>query len=372
MRKIYNSQQSNLTGVEEPPMDVLLAISGNHSGVFEEVEVLVKSVLMNAPLNRPLTLHIMADGAAFDILPVFFWSDTPPNDWQVKSNLSQLSSLQQVTIKTYNVEEHIVRWERRIKQLYRRGDLNANFARRELEYHTVGTWFRLMADEILPGEVSHVLYLDVDIVVLANLGELWDFYLNREKWFQWGTSAGFVIFNVNKLPDMWQTVKDFGMGAARKRLMDYSSESVAASIADQLFLRAVEMAQSEMVGTLPTHWDNTMTDRLWRWKTVLLKKRPQIGYIHFNGGGYTKNAWFRGDDEPANYTAYRMTIDNQYLEGEAMKSSFGVADYYIRLDWSWVHYFVASRIPRQNPRYRVVIHHGHALRLKAKTKTSKV
>ena len=183
---VQNLPGSNLTVVGEAPMDILLAISGNHSGVFEEMEVLIKSVLLNAPLNRPLTIHVVADEAAFDMLPMFFWSDVPQNEWQVKSNLSQLFSFQQVTVKTYNVQEHIVRWERRIKQLYRRGDLNANFARRELEYHTIGTWFRLMADEILPSDVSHVLYLDVDIVVLANLGELWDFYLDREKWFQWG------------------------------------------------------------------------------------------------------------------------------------------------------------------------------------------
>ena len=50
--------------------------------------------------------------------------------------------------------------------------------------HSIGAFFRLFAHDFLPKNVEHVLYMDTDVAVLANLQELWRLR-NHSTIFQW-------------------------------------------------------------------------------------------------------------------------------------------------------------------------------------------
>ena len=49
----------------QEPLHILFGLSGNHPGFFAEVEVALKAVLLHAPLDRNMTIHVMADDLAF-------------------------------------------------------------------------------------------------------------------------------------------------------------------------------------------------------------------------------------------------------------------------------------------------------------------
>jgi len=40
--------------------------------------------------------------------------------------------------------------------------------------HTIGAYFRLFANDVLPDTVEHIVYMDTDVVVMTNLGDLWE------------------------------------------------------------------------------------------------------------------------------------------------------------------------------------------------------
>jgi hypothetical protein len=193
-----------------PPVHVLFCLSGNHSGFLSEFEVSLKSVLMNAPLERNLTVHIMADALAYEALDDVF----------ARAELELWQSRTQVSIESYNVEQHIPAWHKRVEDLF----ASTGFQRQPshafgVGLHTIGTWFRLFCHDVLKvsnsndksiddNAVEHVLYIDPDVVIMANLEDVWR-HADTEYHFQWGVSvcAGFLLLNVPKVNEIWQTAR---------------------------------------------------------------------------------------------------------------------------------------------------------------------
>ena len=141
------------------PVHVLMGLSGSHVGFMSEVEIAVKSVLLNAPLDRDLQVHFMADGLARKAA-LEFLDRIAISTWKTRN---------QITFIVHNVEGSIDAWESRINMVFeqeRKSNMNTY-------RHTVGAYFRLFAHEILGPDVQHVLYMDSDAIILANLDELW-------------------------------------------------------------------------------------------------------------------------------------------------------------------------------------------------------
>jgi hypothetical protein len=357
--KVVKEDQQHL-----PSFHVLLALAGDHQGFFREVDVLLKSLLLNAPDQMTLEIHILTDGPAYIMLDNLLFGGDNDDDSssnttkrRFSTNLSLWKSTNPVVVRTYNCEPHIKRWKHKIRQLYRRGGMDTQSARQDLEYHTIGTWFRLLAHEVLlPSSVENILFIDSDVVLLANIQDLSMEYSDTSHYFQWGTSrcAGFLIVNIPKLEEMWNTVDSFGLRNAQQQIQKSSS-----IMADQFFLRTFELAQPDKVGWLPDHWDNTMASTLWRWKKNLVAKRPQIGYIHFNGGGHHTSqdaSWFL-----ENTTDPTVLLDNTLLTSRDTGSSFGIAGYYIRLPWKWARYFAEAKIPKWSNGSLIEIHYNRSL-----------
>jgi len=63
------------------------------------------------------------------------------------------------------------------------------------EHLTICTYYRLLIGDILPPEISKALYLDVDMIVLGDIGELWDVPMDGETPLactNWGVKASMM------------------------------------------------------------------------------------------------------------------------------------------------------------------------------------
>lgn len=141
---------------------VAFGLSGNEPGFLSEFEVALKSVLLNAPLQRDLFVHILADNTAFAALDNIY----------NKTQLAKWVTRNQIEIHSYNVTSRLEDMERVIMDTW-----TPSFPEirnlLEVARHTVGTYFRLFAHWFLPSIAEQVLYMDTDVMILANLEELW-------------------------------------------------------------------------------------------------------------------------------------------------------------------------------------------------------
>jgi hypothetical protein len=163
-----SSQPSSLVHGSRTPRHVLLSLSGNHSGFLGEFEVALKSILLHAPVDNPLTIHIIADAPAYNALPDIIVSKADLRHWTTRTLLK---------ITVYNVESRQEEWRRRIES---RMALANNLIKGSLFRHTVGAYFRLFAGEVLPSTVETVVYIDTDTVLLSSLDGIWKHHLLNE------------------------------------------------------------------------------------------------------------------------------------------------------------------------------------------------
>ena len=279
---------------------VLMALSGNAEGVLAEWEVALKSVLLNAPTASLLHIHILVDDLA---------------EHAVGSKLNQTmlnhskwpTSIQ---ISVYNVETRIAAWRAEVQRVS--GHVS--------DLHTFGTYYRLFAHTVLEktSDVTHVLYMDTDVVVLQNLDALWQHELrNQDRMFVWGDSqcAGFLILNLERMVEFWETFPKLNNSG----ITNWGSD-------DQVLLRLAARERPEWFGRLPPEWDIHMADGAWRYAPRLVEERPNAGMLHFNGGGGSKEAYFKTQNNPTSkYEGWNVVL------------------YYVNLPWSWVRSIAASR-----------------------------
>jgi hypothetical protein len=228
---------------------------------------------------------------------------------------------QPITIQTYNVEPHVPKWKANLSELAAQ---NVDMK------HTIGTWFRLFAHNVLRTDVvQRAIYMDTDAVVMSNVEELWDHVRyddpNNRNLFFLGESecAGFMVFNIEKLPQLWDEVSKLDLQAISKQL-DHP-------VNDQLVVRAVYLSYPDLVGVLPQEWDINIADGAWRLKSKFVYERPRVGMIHFNGGGGSKDAYYESHD---------------FVKAPELRKTYGIADYYSRMPWPWAKHIVESKIQR--------------------------
>jgi len=337
---------------QREPLHVLFALSGNHTGFLQEFEVALKSLLLNAPIDQDdsseqdgsgggMIIHVMADGKAFGSLEIVFLVQTQLNTWRTRTP---------ITIRTYNVQSHVARWRRRIIQLYRDTGLS-DMVLEIGAYHTIGTWFRLFADDVLPQSVASVLYLDTDAVILANLQQFVRqvggpgmvgsaqidntsdpvlFYIGKQE------CAGFVVINVKELKTTWEAASKIDLQRASERLNQDAN--------DQLVLKAILDRFPSMVGRLPNEWDMNVANAfpVIRLNNVV-QKRPELGVMHFNGGSNSKKAYF---------------LEHRFLLDHSADHTWGLAKYYVQMPWHWARFVALSRIRTGHAGYAVKVEHN--------------
>ena len=300
--------------VDLPPVHVCFALSGNETGFLREFEVALKSVLLNAPLERDLTIHILADQRAYIalannsntgglILPPVF----------EKIELHKWTSRNQVNLHLYDMSPEIPSLLDKTRETFRKG-FNSTSVEMEIEHHTAGTYFRLWADKAISSELNakHLVYLDTDVVIMSNLGILMhEVDRQPDSIFHWGRShcAGFVIFNTKRMNEIWSL-------ASESDLRRISHEFEQGRVHDQLLLVAINSTYPQEVNILSEPWDMSVTS-YWQPKQSLLLGRSGVGMLHFNGGAASKDAYF----------------DNGGKFLRAYPDTWGEATYYINLSW---------------------------------------
>jgi hypothetical protein len=167
--EVGTDQAISSSGRPSQSLNVVFGLSGNHPGFLSEFEVALKSVLMNAPLQSSLGIHVMADQQAYDALEEIF-DRTEVRTWRTRVP---------ITIHTYNVEPKLKEWQARMLKTMHQFSIETITGG-----HTIGAFFRLFANEVVPDDVKHALYMDADAILMANIEELWR-HLNPDSLFHW-------------------------------------------------------------------------------------------------------------------------------------------------------------------------------------------
>ena len=291
------------------PVSILFALVGDHPGFMAEFEVSLKSILLNFPFHSPaMNIYIMLDDAAHKaVLPLLTGNETKTHS---TSLLNQSAWPLPISIHLYPVESYHQEWVKQVIQTV--GRINT-------QTHTIGTYYRLFADRVLPPEVGPILYLDTDVVILASLDDLWK-HVNTTQMYQWagskGRIAGFMILNLYLFRqwNFWKMVEDL-------------NKDFTINDADQGILKVVQDKNPQCCGWIPERAWGLHKELIWghmKHKSNLdyfVSVEPRAGMFHLNGGGGSKKSYFL--DLP--------------------KEHFQVVQYYVNLRWPWVRYFGESR-----------------------------
>jgi Glycosyl transferase family 8 len=320
-------------------MHVLLAATDSDQDFLQELHMAIKTVILNAPIDFGLQIHIMTDSYGSKSLQQL-WFETELAQWKIP---------QPLTMHVYHISEETTRkWGSHVTQLFQHQGFSAHELRTHL-LHRLGTYVRLYAHKVLMPEVTHVLYMDTDIVLMANLQTLWPSapYTNPTQLFAWTNvqCAGFMIIHIRPgLDEIWRRAQQAPQGHFRELVPDHNPN-------DQLLLRYIQATAPDLVGQLPDSWDGTVAAGLWRHGgTNLTQTRPQLGMMHFHVGVLQGSYW----------KAHPFLKDTASPETQ---HTWGLAQAQLRMPWEWVRSQVESKNTKdyRAAAYGVSIYTHHVL-----------
>jgi len=314
---------------------VIYGVSGSSRTFFSELEISMKSVLMNAPLHDDLTIHIMADGKGYAGIG------------KVINNITKLEwrSRNQINIQVYPVQNKVKAWEK-------------NFLVKVIGFyikmyrHTIGSYFRLFAFDVIPSTVHHAIYLDSDVLILAPLDELWK-HRDPNVWFQWGLTqrtAGFIILDVQKCGGIWGLLPDYNGLKAYKKNGPWGNNLM---VGDQLLLRIINHTHPELVGSLPVEWEN---NRAAYWGKLDEHRPNGVGVMHFNGGGMSNINALDAREE-------KMFSERNHYSG------WGTGRYFSAISWEWAKHVSQSHIPPGSEGFLLKTNYSEIVRANDRAKT---
>ena len=217
-------------------MHVGFGLSGNGTGFLSKFLVALKSILLHAPLKRDMHVHIIADQDAYQSLGDIF-NRTGLSTWVTRNSIK---------IHAYNITPALPQEERLIVDMFTKGcDSGLSYAGAVPFTVPIGAYFRLFVSSVIPTMVKHLMYLDTDVVIKANLQEVWrQVKMNPNALFHWGQGmcSGFVVFNVPRMSKIWMLA-----GASPLKSM---GEKYDCAPNDQLLLISVNLTYPGDVGTL--------------------------------------------------------------------------------------------------------------------------
>ena len=320
-------------------LHIALALSGREPGIFDEFEAAMKSVLLNAPLERSLFVHIFADGSAYEELEGVL-NRTQVTSWETRN---------QVEIHAYDVQHHIKSLEAQMLATFQPSfpDFTVSLG---VGWHTIGTWLRLYAHRFIELDAEVLLYIDIDCVIMANLDGIADIIEQRPSaLIHWGESmtAGFMALNIRRMNEMWTIAREAPLKEIATRFKQ--------DLNDQLVFRAINVTHPSEVNVLPIEWDMHVTARWPPRYQPFDVKTPNVGMLHFNGGSASKNAYFKPG---VNGTKTWM---------EKFEGTWGNARYYANIPWSWARFIAMGNRRRQSSGFHLkMVSHPSPLQKESK------
>lgn len=306
---------------DKPTFHVMHGLQGDDKGFIDEWEISLKTILVNAPVDADLHAHILTNNAAYRAV-------------QNRINMAGLNGTiwrNQITISIYNVERYHANWTSFLASKLRGHNLDKRVK--------LGGYYRLFASQVLGPEIGPVAYMDTDTLILANLNDLHQ-YIDPTKMFQVSATwinSGFMIVNTEKFNGFWD-------------LLDAVPEIDSGG--DQTLVSLVAEAFPNVTGHLPEQWDTHLGHGFRRAPQTLLDKRDKVGMLHFTGS--RAGAYFEGGFDY--YCTRSNACGGNQGNLDKFRKSWALADYYVRLQWTWVKYFGQSMVDAR--------HQGHALKLR--------
>jgi len=279
-------------------MHVGFGLSGNGTGFLSKFLVALKSVLLHAPLKRDMHVHIIANQDAYQSLGDIF----------NRTGLSTWVTCNSIKIHAYNITPVLPQLENLIVDMFTKGyDSGLSYA---------DSHWRLLpvvCKQCHSNYGKHLVYLDTDVVIMANLQEVWrQVEMNPDALFHWGRGmcSGFVVFNVPRMSEIWTLA-----GASPLKSMDKQYDCAPN---DQFLLISGNVTYPGEVAILADGWDMTFTEK-WQYSgNQFIKNFPKVGMLHLNGGGNDDAYW----------------INHHFLM--YFPDSWGNVNYSVSMPWAWV------------------------------------
>jgi hypothetical protein len=337
-------------------------LSGNNTEFIDEFEFLLKSLLVNAPLDSHLHIHILADkDAAIQVNSRIRGHRLVGSLWR-----------NQVTIVLHEIEAMIPAWKDFLSDA-----LTTEHNRWMDEKVGIGGYLRLLAHRIIvpfecpqnsctdfsKRDLREAVYMDTDVIIIANLNHLMhttSIVLNNEASkgnprpvFIWNDNSGFIVVDLLQFESMW------GLAAS---IPDKIKNSPDEKKGDQWLLvkLCASFPDRHLAALMPKQWStHTGHDGFRKHPQNLYSERQNgTGMLHFTApdhfggnimifGGVHK--WCKFSPE------CNHTDESPGGDLEKVKSSWGLAEYYARLSWDWALY--------QGGLSRLQDNRGHALKL---------
>lgn len=314
---------------EDTTMNVVVGIhldgKRDQTGFMDEWEVHFKSLLIHAPLDFDLHVHAIVNQAALQSIQQRVKQEAVLHEFRFRN---------QVQLTCYVVDKYEAEWE---ELIYNKTNKTPFQSAKGM--YTIGAYYRLMADRVLPKQLVNVIYSDTDVVYNSNLNALHP-YLDPKKhseWCQIGRTycSGFMIINLREFPEFfWNKIDILA-----------ASNTNFAGVHDQYLLRLVrENSAPNSTGILPDEWNIHYSDHI-RDPTRIVDR--QAAFLHFNGIRNQQRGFW--DQDYAFVCRMDLSVqcprnDLNDTVRERFYQSWPIADYYVRIPWLWVRYMAKSLI----------------------------
>lgn len=294
----------------------------NQTGFMDEWEVQFKSLVIHAPTDHQLHVHVIVNQAALQSIQ----GRVP--------KFSGIRSRNSIRLTCYPVDGYEAEWN----ELLHNSTNKTPFDKTKKIY-TIGAYYRLVADRILPNDLVNVIYMDTDVVLNSNLNALYP-YLDPKKhtqWIQIGSTycSGFMIMNLKVFPKhFWGKMEELA-----KQNTNFGG------VHDQYLLRLVrESTPPEKTGILPKEWNVHFSDHHRDQNRIV---DQEIAYWHFNGiRDQRRGFWERNYDficrMDVSVVCPRDSSNETTLA--RFRQSWPVAEYYVQIPWLWIRYMAKSSI----------------------------
>lgn len=292
---------------------IIQCLAGDAKGFLDEWEVNLKSILLNAPLDYNLNIHIICDEKACSAV----------ENRLIAASLNSTKWRNEIVINVRNVEKEMKEKEKAIQDIL--GKAGTTFDKRI----GIGGYFRLFAPDFIfqySNEIglSTALYVDTDVVILSNLnGLIHSVKENTNKTFTWRENSGFLVMNCFKFQNFFPLLNSVNFTKANGKRMS-----------DQTMLAIFQENYPDLVGHLPMEWHNHIGHG-YRAKPQKLVQKANVGYLHFTGID-TGESYF--SDQGLIKFCERGGRCQPSIQSHVtdFEKTWGLADYYIRITWEWV------------------------------------
>jgi hypothetical protein len=334
------------TGRSRTTLHVIQCLSGNDPYFIDEWEIGLKSILVNAPLDSNLHVHLIADNNAAAAI----------NERINNSGIENSAWRNKISVILHNVDEMLPSW-----RLFLTHALTNETSRKWMDNRVgIGGYLRLLAHRVVvPHEcgsgcadfekrdLERALYADTDVVIIGNLNHLMHTTAKileqtkqegkgRPLWI-WNQNSGFLVMDLLQFERVWE------LAATIPNEIKNSEEKMKG---DQWLLKKVEyfLPSQNTTAIMPEQWSTHTGHGFRRNPQKLYTERKQgTGMLHFtmpSGFGFG-NSWFNNGGtgkwcklSPAcNETAVEPGGDM-----DKVRRTWGLAEYYAQLSWEWAIY----------------------------------